>query len=55
MFEGNEPTPKWRRKKVKVKVADHETTRGNMGNAAHHNGAPRDALDEEQPNMTLVM
>ena len=54
-LEEDTPTPKRRRKKQKSKLRTMKPPEATWGNATHHNGSPRDACGEEQPDRSLSM
>ncbi|CAD6251207.1 unnamed protein product [Miscanthus lutarioriparius] len=49
-LEEDTPTPKRRRKKQKSKLRIMKPPEATWGNATRHNGSPRDACGEEQPD-----
>ena len=49
------PTPKRTRKKQKSKLRTMKPLEATWGSATCHNGSPRDASGEEQPDRSLVM
>jgi hypothetical protein len=53
--EEDAPIPKRRRKKRKSKLMTMMLPVATWGNATRHNGNPRDACGEEQPDRSLVM